>query len=139
MKDDIISRRFLIEAFKDEFYAMYSDDFNYMIKWFENLPAADSSEFCDQLWKIAYEHGKRDAQPGAEPMTGLYEAGFNDGYKAGKEEAHSRTGKWVYDEERGARGIYAICTACNEMIYQTGGFHYCPNCGARMEETDERT
>lgn len=61
--DDLISRKFLIEAFKDEFYAMYSDDFNYMIKWFENLPAADSSEFCDQLWLIAYEHGKRDAEP----------------------------------------------------------------------------
>lgn len=68
---------------------------------------ADLSEYCDKLWKAAYERGKA--------------------------EAHSRTGKWVYDEERGARGIYAICTACNEMIYQTGGFNYCPNCGARME------
>ncbi len=60
--DDLISRQFLIEAFKDEFYAMYSDDFNYMIKWFENLPAADSSEFCDQLWQIAYEHGKAETR-----------------------------------------------------------------------------
>lgn len=41
--------------------------------------------------------------------------------------------RWVYDEERGATGIYAVCTACNEMIYQTGKFNYCPNCGARME------
>lgn len=59
---DLISRQFLIEAFKEEFYDMYSDDFNYMIKWFENLPSADASEFCDQLWKIAYEHGKSDGK-----------------------------------------------------------------------------
>ena len=45
-----------------------------------------------------------------------------------------KKGRWVYDEERGATGIYAICTACNEMIYQTGEFNYCPSCGAKMEE-----
>ena len=44
-----------------------------------------------------------------------------------------KRGRWVYDEERGATGIYAICTACNEMIYQTGEFNYCPNCGAKMD------
>lgn len=44
-----------------------------------------------------------------------------------------RHGRWVYDEERGATGIYAICTSCNEKIYQTGEFKYCPNCGANME------
>lgn len=38
--DDLISRKDLIEAFKEEFYYMYSDDFNYMIKWFKDLPSA---------------------------------------------------------------------------------------------------
>ena len=48
-----------------------------------------------------------------------------------------KKGMWLYDEERCATGIYAICSACNESIYQTGNFRYCPNCGARMEETNE--
>lgn len=43
-----------------------------------------------------------------------------------------KTGHWYYDEERGATGVYAICSNCDEEIYQTGGFKYCPNCGARM-------
>ena len=45
-----------------------------------------------------------------------------------------KTGRWLYDEERCATGIYAICSACDESIYQTGNFRYCPNCGARMME-----
>ena len=45
-----------------------------------------------------------------------------------------KTGRWIYDEERCATGIYAICSACDESIYQTGNFRYCPNCGARMME-----
>ena len=48
-----------------------------------------------------------------------------------------KKGKWVYDEERGATGIYAICTVCNEIIYQTGEFNYCPNCGAKMDGGEE--
>ena len=79
--NDLISRQELIDAFKEEFYDMYADDFNYMIRFFNNLPAfepepamcwgcncpkmpdADLSEYCDKLWKTAYEHGKQDAQP----------------------------------------------------------------------------
>lgn len=30
---------------------------------------ADLSEYCDKLWKTAYEHGKRDAQPSVVTMT----------------------------------------------------------------------
>lgn len=45
-----------------------------------------------------------------------------------------RKGKWLLDEERGANGLYAICSACDELIYITGDFKYCPNCGAKMEE-----
>lgn len=47
-----------------------------------------------------------------------------------------KTGKWIYDNERGATGIYAICTSCNEAIYQAGEFNYCPNCGAKMMEVE---
>ena len=48
-------------------------------------------------------------------------------------EPKQKTGKWMFDEERGATGIYAICSACDESIYQTGDFKYCPNCGAYMK------
>lgn len=39
--DDLISRQTLIDAFKEEFYMMYSDDYNYMINFFNNLPTAE--------------------------------------------------------------------------------------------------
>lgn len=39
--DDLISRQSTIEAFKEEFFGMYSDDFKYMIKWLEKLPNAE--------------------------------------------------------------------------------------------------
>lgn len=53
-------------------------------------------------------------------------------------EPKRKTGKWIYDEERGATGIYAICSACDESIYQTGDFKFCPNCGADMRgNTDD--
>lgn len=51
-------------------------------------------------------------------------------------EPERKKGKWLYDEERCATGIYAICSACDESIYQTGNFRYCPNCGADMTEGD---
>lgn len=41
MKNDLISRQALIDAFKEEFYQMYSDDFNYMVNWIKNFPAAE--------------------------------------------------------------------------------------------------
>ena len=64
-----------------------------------------------------------------------YSKGYNDGeHDEQDRKLEEKKGRWAYDEERGATGIYAVCTACNEMIYQTGKFNYCPNCGARMEE-----
>jgi len=47
-------------------------------------------------------------------------------------EPQRKKGMWLYDEERCATGIYAICSVCDESIYQTGNFRYCPNCGADM-------
>ena len=52
-------------------------------------------------------------------------------------EQEPKTGHWYYDEEREATGIYAICSNCDETIYQTGDFKYCPNCGCRMVEPQE--
>lgn len=48
-----------------------------------------------------------------------------------------KEGHWYYDEEREATGIYAICSNCDEKIYQTGDFKFCPNCGAKMEGAGE--
>lgn len=58
---------------------------------------------------------------------------------------NERTGRWIWSEEEwGYR-----CSACRvkfdyDKTYELfdHGFmlaNYCPNCGARMEETDERT
>lgn len=52
-------------------------------------------------------------------------------------EREPKTGHWYYDEEREATGIYAICSNCDEKIYQTGDFKYCPNCGAKMVKPQE--
>lgn len=41
MKNDLISRQALIDAFKEEFYQMYSDDFNYMVNWIKKFPSAE--------------------------------------------------------------------------------------------------
>lgn len=43
-----------------------------------------------------------------------------------------KSGKWI-----DINGIYAECSNCNEEIYITGDFNYCPNCGARMERSDK--
>lgn len=42
-----------------------------------------------------------------------------------------KTGHWI-----DINGIYAKCSNCNEEIYITGDYKYCPNCGAKMEETE---
>ena len=43
-----------------------------------------------------------------------------------------KSGKWI-----DINGIYAECSNCNEEIYITGDFNYCPNCGAKMVEPQE--
>ena len=43
-----------------------------------------------------------------------------------------KTGHWI-----DINGIYAKCSNCNEEIYITGDFNYCPNCGADMREVEE--
>ena len=48
-----------------------------------------------------------------------------------------RHGKWIWEEQ-----VYK-CSVCSHKAYgnilecMDGTYKYCPNCGARMEETDE--
>lgn len=72
--------------------------------------------------------------PTAEPMTGLYVDGFNDGYKAGKEDAEPRKGKWLETEFLKLRE----CSYCHVRwgMYDVENFDFCPNCGARMEKEE---
>lgn len=50
-----------------------------------------------------------------------------------------RTGRWIDDELM----CKARCSVCGEefswMDNDMDRFWFCPNCGAKMEETDERT
>lgn len=54
MNDDLISRQTLIDAFEEEFYTMYSDDYNYMIKFFKNLPSAKPTLYGYKIEHLAY-------------------------------------------------------------------------------------
>lgn len=87
--DDLISRQALIDAFEEEFYQMYSDDFNYMVNWIKNFPTAE------------------------------------------------KKGNWIDGNEGKWNAVYCPkCSVCGTSFYgiETVRYHYCPNCGARMEE-----
>ena len=47
--------------------------------------------------------------------------------------AEPRTGKWVLMSD--CTGKYYACSWCGHDGYS--GMNYCPNCGAKMEESDE--
>lgn len=68
MNDDLISRQAAIDALEDAGMTNYlaTGDFYGIINALtiiKNLPTIDLSEYCDQLWKIAYERGKKEARP----------------------------------------------------------------------------
>lgn len=54
--DDLISRKTLLADFEKEFFGMYSDDYEYMIKWFKELPTAGQIIRCDECkyWDIEW-------------------------------------------------------------------------------------
>ena len=60
-----------------------------------------------------------------------------------RKEAKRWKNKWLKSQKSGKwidiNGIYAECSNCNEEIYITGDFKYCPNCGAKMIEPQERS
>jgi len=75
------------------------------------LPTTDLSEYCDKLWETAYERGKA--------------------------EAHPKKGKWIDANAGKWNAVYCPkCSVCGTPFYgiETVRYHYCPNCGARMEE-----
>lgn len=47
-----------------------------------------------------------------------------------------KRGKWVDVSERGSWSIKNACDQCGEMVFQPN-YNYCPNCGARMEGSEE--
>lgn len=51
-----------------------------------------------------------------------------------------RTGRWIFetlDGTPGYRPTVMFCSKCGRV--SIANYSYCPNCGAKMEETDERT
>ena len=112
--NDLISRQAAIDAINS---GMLTDDdtqfecpseCNSMLEWAVNavkeLSTADLSEYCDKLWKTAYERGKA--------------------------EAHPKKGKWI--DYCGGVKCDQCGFECDDTYY-LGEANFCPNCGARME------
>lgn len=62
---------------------------------------------------------------------------FLDGYNRGLEQ-EPKTGHWIVEPN-----CWLRCSECGEhyphtSIYETKGSNYCPNCGAKMVEPQER-
>lgn len=75
------------------------------------LPSADTdmSEYCDRLWKIAYERGKAETE--------------------------AKTGEWVEHTGGISHELYYFCDQCYGEV-DTNDYNFCPNCGARMKGGD---
>ena len=111
---DCISRQAAIEALKRAEALTRAFGYHHVIETIRELPTADLSEYSDKLWKTAYERGKA--------------------------EAHPKNGKWIDGNEGKWNAVYCPkCSVCGTPFYgiETVRYHYCPNCGARMEERDE--
>ena len=118
--DDLISRQAAIEALGDmpmswadtDAEIQAQEDWKQHREALLNLPTADLSEYCDKLWKTAYERGKA--------------------------EAHPKKGKWIAERlmTTSAYNNYQVlrCSICGHSEVWQMGRNYCPNCGARMEE-----
>ena len=103
---DLIDRQAAIDAIERNAYRhTYLDQ---IISIIEQMPTADLSEYCDKLWKTAYERGKA--------------------------EAHPKKGKWI--KGIGENGVNTSLY-CDQCGYENGHWYewnFCPNCGAKMEE-----
>ena len=121
MMSDLISRQAAIEALGDmpmswadtDAEIQAQEDWKQHREALLNLPTADLSEYCDKLWKTAYERGEAEAHP-----------------KKGKWERH-------YSRPNVYADLFWHCSECgykNDENYAPVYHHFCPNCGARMEE-----
>ena len=89
----------------------------YLKKRIMRLPSVhaetqDMEEYSDKLWKLAYERGKREAEP--------------------------RTGHWIFCKGDGRACVDGhICSVCKTSYHTQvpyfAEYKYCPNCGAKME------
>ena len=123
MNNDLISRQATLKHFKKRLYetAMNNLDLagvftemadNRLETWIDELPTADLSEYCDKLWKTAYERGKAEART---------------------------KGKWENTGECEERGtVRYICSECgrDDWHFPLSEVSYCWNCGARMTEAE---
>ena len=87
-------------------------------KKFVNM-SANISDFCDKLWKLAYERGKAEGQPRRGKWIG-YNADDKD---------------WQRDD---GTPIFMDCSECHGFVINNtaSSWNFCPNCGCRMEEGD---
>lgn len=108
--DDLISRQDVLDIIMgDGLYCDTYDDKEYSAERIKSIPTADLSEYCDKLWKIAYERGQKEARP---------------------------KGKWkVYFHERCGDG-FVWSYQCSQCGHHGDHTAFCPHCGARMEESD---
>lgn len=118
---DLIDRQAAIDAMTECYWSIMGDeppkldektalyvDLKQAVK---RLPTADLSEYSDKLWETAYERGKAEAYP--------------------------KKGKWIDGNEGKWNTAYCPkCSVCGTPFYgiEPVRYHYCPNCGAKMEE-----
>lgn len=63
---DLIDRDKVIEAIDDisiEIDEGYGFQYEKWRKYFCELSSADLSDYCDKLWKLAYERGRAESEP----------------------------------------------------------------------------
>lgn len=124
MNNDLINRRVLKNLIYDK---------SITIKYEEEKRGNWQHSFGMRLSDI---YNVIDNAPTVEPeevyMTAKDYNLYLEGYKQGKKDFASQTGKWIID------GHHIRCNRCNEYICNTDREgnkipdNFCPNCGARM-------
>ena len=123
--NDMISREDALSCFRDWIDShgdVHTADEMPEYQRIEQLQSAqpDLSEYSDNLWRNAYERGKRDARSERKPG------------KWKKMTAEGMLGAWWYEcSVCGVRPLRMRWTNMDELS------NYCPNCGARMVKEGE--
>lgn len=130
--DDLIPRKAAIEIANDIRDCITVEGYWAWLERLKRLPSVqpDLSDYCDKLWKIAYERGKRETQP--ERKTGKW-VGIKEYCDYLNEEAE-REGKGNRYMPSGMN-IHVYCNQCWESNDRRTT--YCPHCGASMEGEQE--